>query len=136
MTRVGLLKVNEACLSGAAPVDTMMEPECACAKHLCSITDLMYNQPTALIQTFYHDIYVSFYATMIASNCLKCGLSPLFMHVCESFLYKHLYLCNQRFCTYFLSVYLHSNHLIFCLHPLIRNPLVSFCLAATWPFSL
>lgn len=51
------------------------------------------NQLTALIQTLYHDKFVSFYATMIASNCLKMWAVPI-SYVCESFLYKHLYSCN------------------------------------------
>lgn len=107
MTRVGLLKVNEACLSGAAPVDTMMEPECACAKHLCSVTDLMYNQLTALIQTLYHDKYV-FYATMIASNCLKMWAMPLYyayiQYGSQYFSISTFTFVISDFCSYFLSV--------------------------------
>lgn len=114
MTRVGLLKVNEACLSSAAPVDTMMEPECACAKHLCSIIDLMYNLLTALIQTLYLDKHISFYAIMIASNCLKMHSVPLY--VCIQY-GSHFSISTFAISDFglILSVYLYIDQQIFTL---------------------
>lgn len=53
MTGVALLMVSEVCLSSTL-VDTMMEPLCACAKHIDAVTDLIRNPLTALMQMLHH----------------------------------------------------------------------------------
>jgi len=80
----------------APPVDTMMEPECACATHLCSIIDLMYNPLTALIETMYHDKHISFYALYdCPSNCLKMWVAIPLLYMYGSNFSKNTFVISD-----------------------------------------